>query len=173
MWRVIQCLLFTTLLAAPVQAQQAPEVDIRKLDDQVQAVKTEALDIAVELERLEKQLLYPSETRLTVALAMNAEKGFRPGAAKVRVDGELVAHHIYSDSEVDALRQGGVQTLHVGNVALGKHELDVSISGELADGASFEETARHEFNKGVDASTLSIMLGQAGRENGRIRIEDR
>ena len=45
MWRVIQGLLFTALLAAPVQAQQAAEDDIRKLDDEVQAVKTEMLDI--------------------------------------------------------------------------------------------------------------------------------
>lgn len=173
MWRVIQSLLFATLLAVPVQAQQASADDIRKLDDRIQEVKTEVLDIAAEVRQLEEQLLYPSETRLTVALAMTAERGLRPGTAMIRVDGNLVAHHVYSDSEVDALRQGGVQSLYVGNVTIGKHEIDVTIRGSLANGDSFEETGRHEFNKGVDAKTLDITLTEARRDIGRIRIEDR
>ena len=173
MWRVIQSLLLTTLLAAPALAQQASGDDILKLDDQVQEAKNEALDIAAELELLEKRLLYPSETRLTVALAMATSERIRLGAVKIRVDGELVAQHVYSDAELEALRQGGVQDLYTGNVNLGTHELDVSVNGALASGASFEETVRHEFTKGVDAKTLDITLVEAGRDSGRIRIDDR
>ena len=173
MWRVIQSLLLSTLLAAPVIAQQASGDDIRRLDDQVQEVKTEALDIAAELELLEKRLLYPSETRLTVALAMDTTEGVRLGAVKIHVDGELVAQHLYSDAELEALRQGGVQNLYTGNVTLGKHELAVSVNGALASGASFEETARHEFTKDVDARTLAIKLVEPGRDSGRIRVDDR
>ena len=68
MWRVIQSLLFATLLAVPVQAQQASQDDIRKLDDQIQEVKSEVLDIAAEVRQLEEQLLYRRRTRRTSRL---------------------------------------------------------------------------------------------------------
>ena len=43
----------------------------------------------------------------------------RLDAVRLEIDGQLVAHYIYSAKELDALRKGGVQRLYVGNVATG------------------------------------------------------
>lgn len=173
---VMHSLLVTALLATPfatVPAQESPGDDIRKLDDEVQDVKTEVLDIAAELDRLERQLLYPAETRLTVSLALVPREGVQLSAVEVHIDGNLVAHHVYSAGESAALRKGGVQTLHRGNITLGKHELAVSAIGELANGADFVRTRRFAFTKGVDAKVLDITLDPAQPEVDGIRIEDR
>ena len=176
MWRMVHSVLLTTLLAAPfasVQSQEPSGDEIRELDELVQDAKAEALDIAAELNRLEQRLVYPSATRVTLTFAAAGEKSARLNAIEVRIDGEVAAQHVYSPGELDALRQGGVQTLYTGNVASGQHELNVRITGRLENGAGFEETARHVFTKGADARTLDIKFDGAGRETAAIRIADR
>lgn len=176
MWRVKQSLLLTVLLAAPlasIPAQETSDDDIRKLDDQVQEVKTEVLEIAAELDSLEKRLLYPSGTRLLVSLAMDPQAGVRPDAVEIRVDGDLVAHHIYNARELDALQKGGIQTVYTGNAIAGTHELVVKVIGKLASGADVARTIRYEFTKGIDAKELDIILHPAGPGDDGIRIEDR
>ena len=169
MWRVMHSWLLTALLAAPfalTQAQEPSADDIRGLDEQVQDVKTEVLDIAAEFNRLEQRLLYPSATRLTVSLAMIANEDVRLSAVEVRLDGDLVAHHVYSDGEVEALQKGGVQTLHTGNVAAGEHELAVRAIGKHAAGTDFVRRGRHVFTKGVEAKALKIMIVPTEAEDG-------
>ena len=176
MWRMVHSLLLTMLLAAPfasVKAQEASGDDIRELDGLVQEAKAEALDIAAELKLLEQRLVYPSATRLTLAFAAAGEYSARLHAIEVRIDGEIAAQHVYSPGELEALQQGGVQTLYTGNVTRGQHELNVRITGKLENGASFEETRRHVFTKGADARTLDIKFDGAGRDTAGIRIADR
>lgn len=176
MRRVIHSLVLTSLLAVPlaaVSAQKPSAEDIRQLDDQVQDVKTDALEIATELAILENRLLYPSETRLTIFLAMARNEGVQLRTTEVRVDGDLVAQHVYGAGEVEALQKGGMQNLYTGNVTLGSHELSVRLIGQFPNGASFDESGTYEFTKTVDAKTLDVTLDLAAREVGGIRIEDR
>ena len=166
MWRLVQSLLLTALLAFPfasVSAQQPPADDIRKLDDEVQDVKTEVLDIAAELNLLEQQLLYPPATRVTVSLGLGEDRDIELSTVELRIDGDLAAQHVYSVAEQAALQQGGVHDLYTGNVAAGSHDLDVRISGRLADGTSFEQAGRHSFSKSTDAKSLDIRLDDAVR----------
>jgi hypothetical protein len=173
---MVHSVLLTTLLAAPfasVPAQEPSGDEIRELDELVQDAKAEALDIAAELNRLERRLVYPSATRLTLTFAAAGEKSARLNAIEVRIDGEIAAQYVYSPAELEALRNGGVQTLYTGNVTSGQHEVNVRITGTLENGASFEETGRHVFTKGADARTLDIKFDGAGRERAAIRIADR
>lgn len=176
MWRVMHGLLLAAMFAvpsAPVAAQEPSSDDIRKLDEEVQGVKTEALDLAAELRLVEQQLLYPPQTRLTVSLALGLNTTVQPGSIEIRIDGVLAAEHVYTARELDALLKGGVQTLYTGNVTAGAHELDVRVVGKLASGASFEDTQRHVFTKGPDAATLSITFDHSGRDTDGIRIRNR
>lgn len=169
-------LLLTALLAVPlasVSAQEPAADSIRKLDDAVQDVKTEALDIAADLNLLEERLLYPAETRLTVSLALGHDADVLLSSVEMRVDGQLSAQHVYSAPEQGALQKGGVQTLFTGNVSAGAHELDVRVVGMLATGARVERTGRRAFTKGDDATRLDITIDHTGREDDGIRIEDR
>lgn len=176
MWRVKHGLLLTLLLAAPlasIPAQETSDDDIGKLDDQVQELKTEVLEIAAELDSLERRLLYPSGTRLLVSLAMDPKAGVRPDAVEIRIDGDLVAHHIYTARELDALRKGGIHTVYTGNTTAGTHEMVVNVIGKLAPDADVARTIRYVFTKGIDAKELDIILHPAGPGDDGIRIEDR
>lgn len=176
MWRLIHYLPLTLLLAAPLASAQAEERsndDIRRLDDEVQEAKKDVLDIATEFNALEQRLLYPSATRLTIYLAMARNEGARLSATEVRIDDEVVVHHVYSEAELTALQKGGVQNLFTGNVTLGAHELKVGIIGELPNGSGFTVTKIHDFTKGADAKTLNVTLDLAAGDDNGIRVGDR
>lgn len=175
MWKVIHSLLFMAALAAPLacaNAQQPSTDEIRRLDSQIQDAKEDVLDIAADLNVLEQRLLYPAGTRLTVSLALARSGRVTLSTAELRVDGDLVAHHIYSEAELRALQKGGVQDLYTGNVTLGKHALQLRITGEHPDGAHFERTANHALTKDASPKAIDVKLDLAAHEN-EIRIEDR
>jgi hypothetical protein len=153
--------LFVTvslLLCIGIATARAEEMDreqMKGLDEQVQDIKTDVLGIAAELNLLEEKLLYPSGTQLD--------------AVQVRIDGELVAHYIYSFKELDALRKGGVQRLYVGNVPTGSHVIDVSVGGKLEGGADYSHTGQFNFDKGVGPKLVGLTVSGPG--SGRDPIE--
>ena len=164
MRRGMHSLLLAALLTMPlgaVFAQQASTDDIRKLDEAVQNAKSEAFDIVADLNVLEQQLLYPAETRVTASLALGENRNTSLSAVEIRIDGDLAAQHFYGATEQEALQKGGVQTLLTDNIAAGTHELDVRVTGQRADGTSFEQTGRNAFTKGLEPITLAITVDDA------------
>ena len=176
MWRPICGMLLTALVAAPLASNQAQELsgdDIRRLDDQVQALKSDVLDIAAEMNMLEERLLYPSGTQLSLYLSIRRPRDTLLGAISIEINGEIVMTHIYGAEELKALQNGGIQNLYTGNVIAGQHELSVTITGELDDGTTFRESSRYGFTKGVEPKSLQIALGQPGPDDNRIQVGDR
>jgi hypothetical protein len=149
-------------------AQQKDQQQMRALDDQVQDVKADVLSIAKELNQLEEKLLYPSGTQVSIFVAMPKGEQMRLDAVRLQIDGQLVAHHIYSFKELEALRKGGVQRLYIGNVATGDHKLEVLVDGKLEGGADFSKTESFSFNKEVKPKLLGLTL--AGPRSGNTGI---
>jgi len=89
----------------------------------------------------------------------------RLDAVRLQIDGQLVAHYIYSAKELEALRKGGVQRLYVGNVATGKHQLDVLMDGKLENGEDFSHTEHFAFRKEVKPKLVGLAL--AGPASGK------
>src|SRR5438552_2678560 len=145
-------------------AQQNDQQQMRGLDEQVQEIKSDALSIAQELNRLEEKLLYPSGTQVAIFIALTKGDQMRLDAVRLQIDGQLVAHHIYSFKELEALRKGGVQRIYVGNVATGDHQLEVLVDGKLEDGADFSRTERFTFRKEVKPKLVGLTL--AGPRSG-------
>src|SRR6185436_2699643 len=119
------------------------------LDDQVQQMKSDVLSITEELSRLEEKLLYPSGTQVAVFIALAKGDSMRLDAVRLQIDGKLVAHHIYSAKELEALRKGGVQRIYIGNVSTGDHQLEVLVDGKIEGGADFSRTERFTVRKEV------------------------
>jgi hypothetical protein len=142
--------------------QQDDRKQMKALDEQVQEVKSEVLDIAQELNRLEEKLLYPSGTQVAVFVSLTQGDQMRLDAVRVQIDGQLVAHHIYSAKELEALRKGGVQRLYVGNVATGEHRLEVLMDAKLPSGSDFTRTERFTFRKEVKPKLVGLTLASAG-----------
>jgi hypothetical protein len=184
----LSCVALSALQAAPVQGskdaerkdakkteQKAATPDqrqMRDLDEQVQQTKSDVLSIAAELNQLEEKLLYPSGTQVAIFVALAKGDELRLDAVRLQIDGQLVAHYIYSAKELEALRKGGVQRIYVGNVATGDHKLNVLVDGKLKSGSDFNRTEHFTFHKevkpklveltvaGPDAGSTPITLGE-------------
>ena len=143
---------------------------MRSLDQQVQEIKSDVLAIAAELSLLEERLLYPSGTQVAVFVSLAEGEEFRLDSVQIDVDGEPVAHHIYSFQELEALRKGGVQRLYTGNVQAGQHRLDVKVAGQLPGGRDFTGARSLQFTKEVEPKLVGLKLsgseGEAGIELG-------
>ncbi|PYU36340.1 MAG: hypothetical protein DMG31_01240 [Acidobacteria bacterium] len=138
------------------------EQQMRGLDEQIQEMKSDALRMSAELSQLEEKLLYPSGTQVAIFVALAKGDRMRLDAVRLQIDGELVAHYIYSAKELEALRKGGVQRIYVGNVASGDHKLDVLVDGKLEGGADFSRTGQFTFRKEVKPKLVGLTLAGPG-----------
>jgi len=155
--------------ATPSRAEGTERQQMKGLDEQVQEIKSDVLEIAAELSRLEEKLLYPSNTQVAVFVALAPQDAARFDAVRIQIDGQAVAHYIYSFKELDALRRGGVQRLYVGNLPTGDHKIDVQVDGKAQGGADFSHTGQFTFSKGVEPKLVGLTL--AGPDSGRAPIE--
>jgi hypothetical protein len=152
------------------QAQQNNQQQMRGLDEEVQQIKSDVLGIAAELNQLEEKLLYPSGTQVAIFIALAKGDQMRLDAVRLQIDGQLVAHYIYSFKELEALRKGGVQRIYVGNVATGDHKLEVVVDGKLEGGADFSRTESFTFRKEVKPKLLGLTVAGPGSGNTPIAL---
>jgi len=139
-------------------AQEVSREQIKGLDEQVQEIKSDALGIAAELNQLEEKLLYPSNTQVAVFVSLVSGETFRLDSVEIQLDGEPVAHHLYTFKELEALQQGGVQRIYTGNIRTGTHDLQVAVMGKSAGGADFQKTESFKVKKDVGPKIVEISL---------------
>jgi hypothetical protein len=153
-------------------ADESARAQMKGLDEQVQEVKSDVLSIAAELNQLEEKLLYPSDTHLAVFVTVPHGETLRLDAVQVQIDGRLATHYIYSFKELDALRRGGVQRIYSGNVATGAHEIEISVSGKLANGKDYSATERFPFTKEVKPKLIGVSLAGPDAPQPGIHLGD-
>ena len=150
------------VLSAAAYGQEISKEQIKGLDEQVQEIKSDVLGIAAELNQLEEKLLYPSNTQVAVFVSLAGGETFRLDSVEIQLDGEPVAHHLYTFKELEALRKGGVQRIYAGNVRSGEHHLQVRVLGKTEGGADFEKSGRFKVGKGVGPKIVEISLAAQG-----------
>jgi type IV secretory pathway VirB10-like protein len=143
--------------------QPSDKQQMRGLDEQIQEIKSDVLRITAELNGLEEKLLYPSGTQVAVFVALAKGDTMRLDAVRLQIDGQLVAHYIYSAKELEALHKGGVQRIYVGNVATGDHQLEVLVDGKLQAGEDFSRTERFAFRKEVKPKMVGLTVASSGK----------
>jgi hypothetical protein len=171
-WFRLSLPLLVMGVLSPLAAQDINSDRTKSLDGQVQEVKSDVLSIASELDALEERLLFPSNTQLSVFVAIAEDEDFRLDAVKIEVDGYPAAHHIYSFKELDALRNGGVQRIYTGNVPTGEHQVNVVAIGKLKNGKDFSESQSFVFVKDVRPKALGVTLAGPGLASSGIEIGD-
>ena len=156
--RVVISGISMLLLSAAAYGQEISREQIKGLDEQVQEIKSDVLGIATELNQLEEKLLYPSNTQVAVFVSLASGETFRLDSVKIQLDGEPVAHHLYTFKELEALRKGGVQRIYTGNVRSGGHDLQVLVLGKTEGGTDFEKAGRFKVDKDVGPKIVEISL---------------
>ena len=155
-------------LSVAAYGQAVSRAQIKGLDEQVQEIKTDILAIATELNQLEEKLLYPSNTQIAVFIALDSGETFRLDSVDIELSDKPVAHHIYTFKELEALKSGGVQRIYTGNVRIGEHILQVSVTGKSAGGSEFRKQESFTVKKDVGPRIVEITLTSQS-----IKIKDR
>ena len=175
MHRFVVAAVMSVLLgtvSAPVTAAEVSREQIKGLDEQVQEIKSDALGIAAELNRLEEKLLYPSNTQISVFVSFAPGAKFRLDSVEIQLDGKPVAYHLYTLKELEALQRGGVQRLYTGNIRSGEHPLQVNVLGKSALGGEYRNSATFKVTKDVAPRIVGITLGAPGSANQGISFKD-
>jgi hypothetical protein len=163
------CFLF---LALTVRAEDVSREQIKGLDEQVQDIKKDVIDLTAELSLLEEKLLFPSNTQVSVFVSTAEGDDFRLDAVQVKVDNKVVAHHLYTFRELEALHRGGVQRLYTGNVKTGDHEMVVSFVGQAPAGGEYRRSASYTLSKEVGPKFVQVIISGPGGGDQEIRFKD-
>ncbi|MCK7596085.1 hypothetical protein M0G74_02245 [Microbulbifer sp. CAU 1566] len=149
------CLLSLSVVA---NAQNVSREEIRGLDEQIQDVKKDVISLTSELNRLEEKLLFPSNTQAAFFVSLATGEEFSLESVEVTLDNQIVAHHLYTYREIEALQQGGVQRIHTANVQTGAHPLVVSYIGKSKSGKEYRGTASVSVEKAVGPKFVEIQI---------------
>lgn len=168
----VLCFAGICALATPAGAEVEAPMAMRSLDEQVQEIKSDVLAIAAELGNLEERLLYPSNTQVAVFVSFDEGQTVGLDSARISIDGEVVAQHIYSFKELEALQKGGVQRIFTGNVRTGKHRIEVAVAGKRPGGQEFTATESFVFEKAVDPKLVGIQLASESSGDAKIAIKE-
>jgi archaellum component FlaG (FlaF/FlaG flagellin family) len=151
-------------------AQDISPAAMKGLDEQVQEIKSDVLSIAADLNVLEERLLYPSNTHVAIFIDIADGQKFRLDSVQIQVDGNLVAHHIYSFKELEALQMGGVQRIYTGNIPTGEHEIKVAVAGKHGSGKDFSSADSFLVSKNVEPKLVGITLTEPGLTGSGIEL---
>ncbi|MEN8135069.1 MAG: hypothetical protein ABFS18_05975 [Thermodesulfobacteriota bacterium] len=158
MLRVIILTISMLMLSCAAYGEEVSREQIKGLDEQVQEIKSDVLSIAAELNELEEKLLYPSLTQVAVFVSLAEGDKFNLDSVGIQLDGKLVANHLYTFKELEALRRGGVQRIYTGNIQTGEHEMQVTLLGKSEGGSDFQTTENFTVNKDVGPKIVEITL---------------
>ncbi|WP_226702037.1 hypothetical protein [Microbulbifer elongatus] len=160
MCRILITLASAVLLSLSVlvNAQNVSREEIRGLDEQIQDVKKDVISLTSELNRLEEKLLFPSNTQVALFISLPNSQEFSLESVEVKLGNQVVAHHLYTYREIEALQQGGVQRIHTANVQTGAHPLEVSYMGKSKAGKEYRATASYSVEKAVGPKFVEIQI---------------
>lgn len=159
--RGIILVLATGILCFPAQAEEVSKKQIKNLDEQVQEIKAETISLGAQMRLLEDKLLYPSTTQVAVFVSLENAAKFRPDSIVIQLDGKLVAQHLYTLRELEAMQKGGVQRIYAGNISTGEHGLEVLVRGKTMSGPGLRSTESFKFNKEVGPKVLEVHLADS------------
>jgi hypothetical protein len=151
------------LLTSVSFAQDISREEIRGLDEQIQDVKKDVIGLTSELARLEEKLLFPSNTQASFFVSLPQAGGFSLEAVELKLNNQVVAHHLYTFREIEALQKGGVQRIYTANVQTGSHPLEVSFIGKSESGKEHRASASYAVDKAVGPKFVEIQI--AGTES--------
>lgn len=141
---------FTTLSFA-----QAPN---SLLNEDIANLKKQVISLNKTLFILEEDLLFPSNTQLSIFISMKDTALFSLDAIKILIDDKQVSSHLYTDKEVDVLKRGGVQKIYIGNIITGEHEIVALYTGKGPHQRDFKRGSVITIDKGDDPLFIEFKI---------------
>lgn len=163
--RISVWLLCFFFAAGPVCAADATATrgESQSLDGKVQVLKKDVMELNRDLLVLEEELLFPASTQVAVFVSLDVGTLFDLDAVEVKLDDKVVAHYLYTEREIGALRRGGVHRLYLGNLRTGKHELVAFFTGKGPHSRDYRRGATLAFEKQTDPKYIELQIKDATR----------
>lgn len=146
---------FALLLACSAAGAQQPAAT---LDSRIQDLKSEVIQLNRDLLVLEEELLFPANTQVAVFVSMDVGKLFELESVQVKLNDQVIATHLYTPLEVQALHRGGVQRLHVGNLRAGEHQLVALFTGRGPHERDYKRGTTLKFDKSTGAKYIELRI---------------
>lgn len=145
--------------AAPASAAApAASAPAATLDSRIQDLKSEVIRLNRDLLVLEEELLFPANTQVAVFVSMDVGKLFELESVQLKLNDQVIATHLYTPLEVQALHRGGVQRLHVGNLRAGEHQLVALFTGRGPHERDYKRGTTLKFEKATGARYIELRI---------------
>lgn len=146
-------------------AEQQALREVEAISQDIQSLKSRVIELNKDLRLMEEKLLFPSSTLYSVFVSLYSGRFFELEAIKFKLDGNLVASHLYSSKQRQALARGGVHRLLVTNLSEGKHNATAFFTGIGSNGRAYKRAVTLDFNKDAGSEYLEIAI----RDDGTIQ----
>ena len=166
--------LATALLLASFVASAADVTkdQIKGLDEQVQDIKKDVINLTADLLQLEEKLLYPSNSQFAIFISLGEKDKLRLDAVQIKLENKVLAHHLYTFRELEAMQKGGVQKIYTGNVKTGEHQLVISYVARSSGGDVSKHSDTYTLKKGVGPKFVEIKVGGPGANSQGLEFKD-
>lgn len=148
--------IWALLMVWPLLVWAEPQATGMKED--VENLKQEVLELNRDLFMLEEELLFPSNTQVSVFVSMDVGEFFELDSVTIKIDGKEVADYLYTQREIEALIRGGVQRIHIGNLKAGEHELVAFFTGKGPHGRDYKRGATTQIKKGLGPKYVELKI---------------
>lgn len=156
--RLLAWAALVTLACQPLAQAQEIESEAESVAMSVEELRKQVIQLNRDLFVLEEDLLFPASTQFAVFLSVETGEFLSLDAVKLKVGDEVVASHLYTARQVDALRRGGMQRLHMGNLKTGEHEVTVFVDGIGPENRPYRKAATYQLDKGTGTATLEVRI---------------
>ncbi|MEE4246777.1 MAG: hypothetical protein V2I33_15305 [Kangiellaceae bacterium] len=156
-YRLKNLLLVLTIACGSISGWCASDPDT-PVAQSLEDLKKEVLAINRELFILEEDLLFPASTQVAFFVSIDVGKFFKLDSIKLTIDDNLATQYLYTARELDALRRGAVQRLHVDNLTTGEHQMVATVIGYGPEQREYKLAVSSKFEKDTDAKLIEIKI---------------
>lgn len=142
--------------------QSESSLELEALSEDIQALKLNVIDLNRDLLDLEEQLLYPSSTKYSIFVTLSNGRFFTLESIKIKLNGKLVASHLYDEDNRSALARGGVHKLFVTNLSEGEHTITAFFTGLGPNTTPYKRAAELNFVKKPGQGFLELAIVDNG-----------
>jgi hypothetical protein len=148
--------LLLALLGTSVQAMQ--QETTQPLQQDMAQLKQQVIQLNRELFLLEQALLFPPETQLSLFLSVDTGQFMQIDSVELLLDDEPVGGHLYTPTQLEALKRGAIQPLLQLNIDAGQHQLTAVFVGKGPDNRDYRRAVNYSFEKKAESVLLELQV---------------
>lgn len=128
------------------------------IDLAIDQLRAEVSEHSARVFALEQRLLHPADSRLSVFLTLGSPGALALDSVELFVNGKPAVSHLYSEREQEALEDGGVQQLFIGNLPNGSHSLNAVVTARSGNDRFVRRESSYRFQKHPGSLQLQMTL---------------